>query len=335
MSTENGHRPAWRRRFTGVTTGLAALAALAALTLPSAGAQEPTSNDTSRATLETGTTTAATTTEEATALVEVWREDFEGAAGSPPSSENWIIDTGTSYPGGPANWGTGERQTYTDSPENLKLDGNGNLSITALRDGGGGWSSGRIETQRTDFAAPDGGLMRIEARMQLPNVSGDAALGYWPAFWTLGAEYRGNYWNWPGIGEFDIMENVNGVDQTWGVLHCGVSPGGPCDETNGLGSSLACSDCGTGFHEYALELDRTGEVEYLRWYRDGQEFHSVSSDQVGAETWANATDHGHFILLNLAMGGAFPDGVAGFATPTDATVPGASLLVDYVSVSVQ
>jgi hypothetical protein len=51
-----------------------------------------------------------------------------------------------------------------------------------------------------------------------------------------------------------------------------------------------------------------------------------------AQTWADATDHGHFILLNLAMGGAFPNAIAGFNTPTDATEPGGSLVVDYVSV---
>ena len=38
----------------------------------------------------------------------VWSDDFNGAAGSLPSSANWIIDTGHGYPGGPANWGTGE-----------------------------------------------------------------------------------------------------------------------------------------------------------------------------------------------------------------------------------
>ena len=54
-----------------------------------------------------------------------------------------------------------------------------------------------------------------------------------------------------------------------------------------------------------------------------------------ADTWAKATHHGHFLLLNLAMGGGFPDGVAGFATPTDATRPGGSLLVDHVAVSVE
>ncbi|WP_069814299.1 glycoside hydrolase family 16 protein [Streptomyces sp. TP-A0874] len=277
---------------------------------------------------------AEDTGEAAVALQEVWRDDFDGPAASLPSAENWIIDTGTSYPGGPDNWGTGERQTYTDSTENLSLDGDGHLRITPLKDGSGQWTSARIETTRDDFQAPDGGVLRIEASIQMPDVSGEEALGYWPAFWTLGAEYRGNYWNWPGIGEFDIMENVNGIDSVWGVLHCGTAPGGPCGENDGIGDSRACpgSSCQSGFHTYALELDRTGGTEYLRWYVDGEEFHSVSSADMDAQTWADAAHHGHFLLLNLAMGGAFPDGVAGQATPTDATRPGVPMVVDHVSV---
>lgn len=34
-----------------------------------------------------------------------WSDDFIGTANSLPNTANWIIDTGTSYPGGPANWG--------------------------------------------------------------------------------------------------------------------------------------------------------------------------------------------------------------------------------------
>ena len=104
----------------------------------------------------------------------------------------------------------------------------------------GSWTSARIETQRTDFKPPAGGVLRIEGRIQMPNVTGAAALGYWPAFWALGSPYRGNYQNWPGIGEFDIMENVNGINSVWGVLHCGVAPGGPCNEFNGIGANRAC-----------------------------------------------------------------------------------------------
>ncbi len=41
---------------------------------------------------------------------------------------------------------------------------------------------------------------------------------------------------------------------------------------------------------------------------------------------------GYFLLLNVAMGGAFPNGAAGSASPTAATVSGKPMLVDYVAV---
>ncbi|MEV4381615.1 glycoside hydrolase family 16 protein [Streptosporangium sp. NPDC049644] len=263
----------------------------------------------------------------------VWSDDFTGGAGSLPSSANWIVDTGHAYPGGPANWGTGEIQRYTDSSANLGLDGGGNLRITPIKSGSE-WTSARIETRRSDFKPADGRILRIEGRIQMPNVTGDAALGYWPAFWALGAPYRGSYWNWPGIGEFDIMENVNGINSVWGVLHCGVNPGGPCNETTGIGASRTCpgSSCQSAFHTYRFEWDRSITPNQLRWYVDGQQFHSVSQSQFDAGTWNNMTGHqGYFILLNVAMGGAFPNALAG-QTPTAATVSGRPMLVDYVAV---
>jgi hypothetical protein len=264
----------------------------------------------------------------------VWSDDFTGSAGAAPSSSNWIVDTGHGYAGGPGNWGTGEIQNYTANAQNLALDGTGNLKITPLRDGSGNWTSGRIETRKADFKPPSGGVLRIEGRIQMPNVTGTPALGYWPAFWALGAPYRGNYQNWPAVGEFDFMENVNGINSVWGTLHCGTNPGGPCNETNGLGSSRACpgSACQGNFHTYRFEWDQSVTPNQLRWYVDGQQFHSVSQSQVDATTWANMTNHaGYFLLLNVAIGGGFPDGVNGSATPTGATTPGVPMLVDYVA----
>jgi beta-glucanase (GH16 family) len=265
----------------------------------------------------------------------VWSDDFDGPGNTLPSSANWIIDTGHGYPGGPGNWGTGEIQNYTNSTSNLALDGTGNLRITPRRDAAGNWTSARIETQRTDFKPPSGGVLAIESRIQMPNVTGNAALGYWPAFWALGAPYRGNYWNWPGIGEFDIMENVNGINSVWGVLHCGVNPGGPCNETSGIANSRACpgSSCQSAFHTYRFEWDTSISPNQLRWYVDGQQFHSVSQGQLPADTWNNMTSHaGYFILLNVAIGGAFPDALNG-PTPRPETVPGVPMVVDYVAVT--
>jgi beta-glucanase (GH16 family) len=264
----------------------------------------------------------------------VWADDFNGAAGSPPSSANWIVDTGHGYPGGPGNWGTGEIQNYTGNPANLGLDGSGNLRITPIKSGTS-WTSARIETRRADFKPAAGRVLRIEGRIQMPNVTGSAALGYWPAFWALGAPYRGNYWNWPAIGEFDIMENVNGINSVWAVLHCGVSPGGPCNETNGRGASRACpgATCQSAMHTYRFEWDRASTPNQLRWYVDDQLYHTVRQSDLDATTWNNMTSHaGYFLLLNVAMGGGFPNGVSGMTTPTAATVSGRPMVVDYVAV---
>jgi hypothetical protein len=266
---------------------------------------------------------------------QVWADDFDGSAGSLPSSSNWVFDLGHAYPGGPGNWGTGEIEAETNNPANVSVDGSGNLRITPLRDGASNWTSARIETQRSDFRPPAGGVLRIEGRIQMPNVTGGAALGYWPAFWALGSPFRGNYWNWPGIGEYDLMENVNGINSVWGTLHCGVSPGGPCNETTGLGSSRACpgSACQSGFHTYRFEWDQSVSPNQLRWYVDGQQFHSISQSQLPADAWNQMTSHaGYFIILNVAMGGAFPDAIAGRATPDGGTAPGHPMVVDYVGV---
>ncbi|MFD5628297.1 glycoside hydrolase family 16 protein [Streptomyces sp. NPDC127072] len=261
---------------------------------------------------------------------QVFVDDFNGAAGTGVNTANWQYTTGTSYPGGPANFGTGEIETMTSSTNNVSLDGSGNLRITPLRDASGNWTSGRIETVRTDFQPPAGGKLRVESRIQMPNVTGAAARGYWPAFWMLGAPFRGNYWNWPGVGELDIMENVQGLGTLWATMHCGTSPGGPCNETTGIGGSTPCATCQTSFHTFAVEWDKSTSVEEMRFYLDGVNFHTVRANQVDATTWTNATNHGYFIILNVAMGGGFVDAFGG--GPDAATVPGRPMVVDYVQV---
>ncbi|WP_433827126.1 carbohydrate-binding protein [Actinoplanes sp. CA-015351] len=262
----------------------------------------------------------------------VFSDDFTGASGTGLNRSDWLYSTGTGYPGGAANWGTGEIETMTDSTANVYQDGGGNLVIKPLRDSAGRWTSGRVETQRTNFAAPVGGKVRIEARIQQPNVTGAAAAGYWPAFWALGDAARPvGATNWPGIGEWDIMENINGRPSVFAALHCGTNPGGPCNETTGLGSGeRACSGCLTSFHTYALEYDRSTSPEQLRWYLDGVNYFTLNSTVVDATTWNNATHHGFFVILNVAIGGGFPAAFGG--GPTAQTQPGVPMLVDYVAV---
>ena len=258
-------------------------------------------------------------------------DDFTGAANTGLNTGSWLYDLGHGYPGGAANWGTGEIESNTSSTANVYQDGAGHLVIKPIRDGAGSWTSGRVETQRTDFAAPAGGKLRFEASLQQPNVSGAAAAGYWPAFWALGAAARGTgAAGWPGIGEIDLMEDINGRSSEFATLHCGVSPGGPCNETTGLGSGeRACPGCQTGFHTYAMELDRSVSPEQIRWYLDGSNFFTVNANQVDATTWNNATHHGFFMILNVAIGGGFPAAFGG--GPTGATQSGVPMVVDYVA----
>lgn len=130
------------------------------------------------------------------------------------------------------------------------------------------------------------------------------------------------------------MENVNGIDRVWGVFHCGVNPGGPCDETTGLVGYRQCpnSPCQGNFHTYTFEVDRTQTLEAIRWFVDGILFWQVVSTDVTADVWAQAVHNPHFILMNLAIGGAFPNGNYGSATPLASTVATGIMQVAYVAV---
>lgn len=139
----------------------------------------------------------------------------------------------------------------TSSTDNVSLDGTGKLRITPRRHAAGNWTSGRIETDRSDFRPPAGGKLRVEARLQMPNVTG-AAAKYWPGFWMLGAPYRGNWWNWPGVGELDIPDIAprssdlflaggsqanhlqSTIDQTWSSYSSAVQILGHANPLTGL-----------------------------------------------------------------------------------------------------
>lgn len=46
-------------------------------------------------------------------LTLTWSDDFVGSANSLPNTADWQAVTGTSYPGGAANWGTNEIETVS------------------------------------------------------------------------------------------------------------------------------------------------------------------------------------------------------------------------------
>ncbi|HEV3172882.1 MAG TPA: ricin-type beta-trefoil lectin domain protein [Actinocrinis sp.] len=245
---------------------------------------------------------------------QVFADDFNGSAGSGIDGQ-WMYDTGQGV------WGTGEIENMTNSTANVHLDGNGNLDITALNNGG--WTSGRVQTTSANVGAPAGGKLEVTANIDQPN----GGPGYWPAFWMLGPG------QWPENGEIDIMEDVNSLSELSGTIHCGVDPGGPCNEPNGIGSGLrGCGGCQSGFHTYTMILDRTNtSAESITFYLDGNSYFTVTEGQVGTSTWQAAFDHNLSIILDLAIGGAYPNGVCGCTTPTGATSSGGTMQVDYVA----
>jgi beta-glucanase (GH16 family) len=262
----------------------------------------------------------------------VWLENFDGSADRSVDTSDWEFDTGQ------GKFGTGEIETMTSSLSNIHLTGDGGLDIVTMGQGAAGgtsvttWTSGRIQTKRM-FAAPAGGEMMVTASIKQPDPK--SGLGYWPGFWMLGVN------PWPTGGEIDIMEDVDGLSQESGTLHCGDlttrnSNGtyGPCHEDTGVSSGLQpCPNCQTSFNTYTVIVDRRhAGNEQIRWYLNGREFYSVSESQVGQAVWTAAVDHGFTVLLSVAMGGSFPDTRCGCTAPTAQTTSPATMTVKYVHV---
>ncbi len=246
----------------------------------------------------------------------VFSDNFAGPAGSAPSAANWFYDIGTGY-------GTGEIENTTNSTSNVYLDGNGDLVLKAI-DNGGTWTSGRIESTRDDFQAPAGGELEMTASIEQPNPAN--GLGYWPAFWALGSPMRTGG-SWPTVGELDMMEDVNGLNEASQTLH---------DSANSPGHALiACptTGCQTGYNTYSVIINRTNtSAETLEYVMDGVVEDTITEASVGTTAWQEAIDHGFYIIFDLAMGGNYPNGICNCTTPTAATTSGASMSVQYVAV---
>jgi len=277
---------------------------------------------------------APATTSAAETWTTVFQDDFDGAAGTGLNTQDWLYDKGTSYPGGAAAWGTGEIETATDSTDNVYHDGAGHLAIKPLRDAAGNWTSGRIETQRTDFGAPAGGQMEISASLKQPSPA--SGLGYWPAFWAMGGDARPvGATNWPSIGELDIMEDVNALSKHSTTFHCGQWQG-ECHDPDGITSDLQdCPGCQEGYHSYSVVVDRRdAAAEELRFYLDGNQTYAVKQNQVSDATWKAAVDHGFFVIFDVAIGGSYPNKVCGCTSPSADITPGAEMSIDSLSVKV-
>ncbi|KAI9375848.1 concanavalin A-like lectin/glucanase domain-containing protein [Aspergillus egyptiacus] len=278
-----------------------------------------------------------------------WHDEFHPAFSSgpnphQPSSSSWIYDIGTSYPGGAPAWGNNELQTYTTDPSNIALTPAHTLTITPRLDPAtdpenGNWTSARIETSQL-FAASPGGSLYIETRLRTGCAPTSQQSGIWPAFWALGETFRADPTYWPMASEWDIVEVINGEPTIYNTLHCGrdEEAGGPCNEFNGLGNGgvpwEACEWHVVGFLVDRSSTSNEGDdgdwkEEKLRWFVDGRQTWEVTGADVGDyEVWERVAHDGHFLLLNVAVGGNWP------GYPDENTVDGeeVQMEVDYVRV---
>jgi beta-glucanase (GH16 family) len=275
----------------------------------------------------------------------VWQDEFNAEAGTPVDGAKWAFETGGS------GFGNHERQYYTDSTRNAVHDGDGNLVITARREnphdyrchyGTCRYTSARLTTAGR-FSQQYG---RFEARMKLPRGQ-----GMWPAFWMLGDDVHDV--GWPHSGSIGIMEHIGSEpDAVHGTLHGpgysgAENKGGTSrfeatpdedrtredqndgDQNDGDQTRQDQNDAGRTddtpyadeFHTYAVDWSPDAIV----WYLDDVEYHRATPASLDGDRWV--FDHPFHLLLNLAVGGDWPESPDG-----DTDFP-QSLTVDYVRVT--
>ncbi|GAC1473718.1 MAG: hypothetical protein NVSMB9_22850 [Isosphaeraceae bacterium] len=179
--------------------------------------------------------------------------------------------------------------------------------------------SGRITTQgKMEFAHGT-----AAARIKMP-----PGAGLWPAFWILGAG------KWPDTGEIDVMEYVGETDWTGVALHGpGYSGETPLVNRAYFSGTRGADD----WHVYSVDWSPQGfvfKVDERTVYRATR----AMVEHYGR--WA--FDEPKFLILNLALGGAYPIKVNGVKAPYHglpaSTVQQikegrAKVLIDWVRVS--
>ncbi|WP_273021626.1 glycoside hydrolase family 16 protein [Rheinheimera sp.] len=278
--------------------------------------------------------------------VMVWNDEFDGTA---INSNNWNYEINC------AGGGNNEKQCYTDSADNAFIK-DGVLNIVALPAAEGAekpYTSARLTTQnKADFK-----FGRFEMRAKLPYGQGS-----WPAFWMMPTDSV--YGGWPRSGEIDIMEAVNlkvvgddGVAEAnvHGTLHYGRE--WPNNLNTGKAYQLPDGmNPADDFHTYAVEWQE-GEI---RWYVDGYlfatqrqskvrynskgeadglsqrgwfaEYFNQSSGELEVHWDAAPFDQEFFMILNLAVGGNWPENVNNLGVDAAAFADGQRFEIDYVRV---
>jgi beta-glucanase (GH16 family) len=239
----------------------------------------------------------------------LWSQEFNEKKVSRVSTKVWDFDLTDGY-----GWGNGEQQYYTDSPRNVKINGKGQLEITALRLAETDpildrcftceYTSARIKTANL-FGFRYG---RMVARIKMPH-----GVGTWPAFWMLGDDIL-NGGVWPESGEIDIIE-ARGMAPY--VAHATVhGPGYFGGNGRGASKYLPVRLSST-YHEYGIDWTPNKIVFTL----NGRPYYTLTPASLNGNRYVFNQEF--FLILNLAMGGTF-------GGDTDPTVKSATMKVDWI-----
>jgi len=152
--------------------------------------------------------------------------------------------------------------------------------------------SGRINT-RSKFEFTYG---TVSARMKMTSGA-----GIWPAFWALGEG------KWPDCGEIDMMETIG--DSSW-VSHALHGPGYFGNTPIAYRAFFPKGMDVTQWHIYAVDW----KPDSLVFKVDGKVTYTVTREMV--EKYGKwAYDNPKFIILNMALGGGYPNGVNKITKP--------------------
>ncbi|KAI1434071.1 putative endo-1,3(4)-beta-glucanase [Xylaria sp. CBS 124048] len=239
-----------------------------------------------------------------------WQDTFDGPSGGDVNATNWNVIQS-------ANNANGELETYTDALGwNYQLSGGTTLQIIPQLDNGQ-WTSARLESKYV-FTPADAHQTIIAAGIRFGGNPQSEKQGLWPAFWMLGNSIRTGGAQWPACGEIDILEMVDGKLTGFGTVHCDVSPGGICNESNGIGGSTSIADY--NWHTWQITIDRTPTSwvdQTISWAMDGTQYFQINGGRINDETvWESLAQNAMYIILNVAVGGGFP------GSPNSATTPG-------------
>ena len=207
---------------------------------------------------------------------------------------------------GPDFWVNNEQQAYVDDPgvinflQDIPGADDGVLMLRPVfspgidpkKDRNAPFVSGRIESKgKFDFT-----YGRAEARIRMPDAE-----GVWPAFWLLGNG------KWPDTGEIDIMEYVGEKDWIGVALHGpGYSGETPLVNKYFFPEGIDVTD----WHNYAVEWGED-KIEFLI---DDRVIYRVTRPMV--ENYGKwRFDNPKYLILNFAMGGAYPFKTNGIKEP--------------------